>query len=104
MTVPVRHDEPDGPTIQLGVVRIRSTGEEPASDPLVMEQGGPGGSTIGFFPNQTRKLVEILKQRDIGWSNSVARNTLSRGWIAARKGTRTISPWPRAKPRMTAAT
>ena len=65
MTVPVRHDEPDGPTIQLGVVRIRSTGEEPASDPLVMEQGGPGGSTIGFFPNQTRKLVEILNQRDI---------------------------------------
>ena len=65
MTVPVRHGEPDGPTIQLGVVRIRSTGEEPASDPLVMEQGGPGGSTIGFFPNQIRKLLEVLNQRDI---------------------------------------
>ena len=65
VTVPVRHENPDGPTIQLGVVRIRSTGEGPASDPLVMEQGGPGGSTIGFFPNQIRKLVEILNQRDI---------------------------------------
>ena len=67
VTVPVRHDNPDGPTIQLGVVRIRSIAEKPASDPVLFEQGGPGGSTIGFFASagQIAKMLEFLKARDV---------------------------------------
>jgi pimeloyl-ACP methyl ester carboxylesterase len=67
VTVPALHDEPDGDTIELAVVRIRSIADKPAADPLFMEQGGPGGSTISYFPSPTLlpKLLEILKTRDI---------------------------------------
>jgi pimeloyl-ACP methyl ester carboxylesterase len=30
-----------------------------------MEQGGPGGSTVGFFPGRIGELIKILEQRDI---------------------------------------
>jgi heat shock protein HslJ len=46
VTVPEFHSQPDGPTIQVAVVRARSNGDSPAADPLFMEQGGPGGSSI----------------------------------------------------------
>jgi pimeloyl-ACP methyl ester carboxylesterase len=50
VTVPEFHSQPDGPTIQVAVVRTRSSGENPAPDPLFMEQGGPGGSTLDIYP------------------------------------------------------
>src|SRR5262245_39165083 len=46
LTVPEQHSRPDGPTIALGVVILKSNGPSPRPDPLVMAQGGPGGSTI----------------------------------------------------------
>ncbi|MFN8498365.1 MAG: alpha/beta hydrolase [Anaerolineae bacterium] len=49
LTVPAHHAAPDGPTIKLAVAVIKSTGESPAPDPLVMLQGGPGGSTIDTY-------------------------------------------------------
>ena len=49
LTVPERHSQPDGPTIRLGVAIIPSRSATPAPDPLVMAQGGPGGSTLDFF-------------------------------------------------------
>lgn len=52
VTVPEQHSLQDGRTIELAVVRIRSTGETPADDPLFVEQGGPGDSTIGVIVNQ----------------------------------------------------
>lgn len=39
-----QHAAPDGPTIELSVAIVRSTGDSPAPDPLVMFTGGPGGN------------------------------------------------------------
>lgn len=49
LTVPELHAKPDGPTIQLAVMIIHSTGSNPVATPLVMLQGGPGGSTIDTY-------------------------------------------------------
>lgn len=49
LTVPEQHARPDGPSIQLAVMIIKSTAASPAPDPLVLLQGGPGGSTIETY-------------------------------------------------------
>lgn len=61
VTVPEQHGQPQGRTIQLGVIRTRSTGKTPAADPLFVEQGGPGGTTIGVFANQVLPSYPELK-------------------------------------------
>lgn len=43
LVVPLKHAEPDGPTINLAVVRLKSTSPHPAEEPLVVLNGGPGG-------------------------------------------------------------
>ncbi len=69
VTVPERHAKPKGRTIQLGVVRTRSTGKTPAADPLFVEQGGPGDSTIGDIANgalpKYPELPALLQSRDL---------------------------------------
>ncbi len=69
LTVPEFHQQPAGPTIQVAVVRVRSSGDNPAPDPLFMEQGGPGGSSIELFANQAipafPKMKELLNSRDL---------------------------------------
>lgn len=69
VTVPEQHALPKGPSIQLAVVRMRSTGSNPAPDPLFVEQGGPGDSTIGVIVDQVYpnlpELREVLKGRDL---------------------------------------
>ncbi|HWQ11375.1 MAG TPA: alpha/beta hydrolase, partial [Roseiflexaceae bacterium] len=49
LTVPEEHAHPEGPTIRLAVAIVKSQDPSPAPDPLVMLQGGPGGSTIDYF-------------------------------------------------------
>ena len=49
VTVPLRHADPDGPTIRLAVVVLPAVDADPAADPLFMAQGGPGASTIDTF-------------------------------------------------------
>lgn len=49
LTVPEEHANPNGPTIRLAVAIIKSADPKPAPDPLVMLQGGPGGSAIDTF-------------------------------------------------------
>ncbi len=69
VTVPERHKQPNGRTIQLAVVRTRSIGDHPAPDPLLIEQGGPGGTTIGIFPTKGLPFLPILprmlQERDL---------------------------------------
>lgn len=69
VTVPERHSKQDGRTIELGVVRTRSIGNNPAPDPLFVEQGGPGSTTIGVFVNQVlpsyTELPALLQSRDL---------------------------------------
>jgi pimeloyl-ACP methyl ester carboxylesterase len=64
LTVPEQHSQPAGPTIELGVVILKSTGASPRPDPLVMAQGGPGGSTIHTY---TTLLLNspLRRERDI---------------------------------------
>ncbi len=69
VTAPELHAAPQGRTIQLAVVRIRSTSQRPAADPLFVEQGGPGDSTIGVIVNWAvptlPELQAVLKSRDL---------------------------------------
>ncbi|MBZ0307069.1 MAG: alpha/beta hydrolase, partial [Anaerolineae bacterium] len=48
VTVPEEHALPNGNTIRLATVLIHSSDSSPET-PLVMAQGGPGGSTIDLF-------------------------------------------------------
>lgn len=50
VTVPERHSDPNGPTIQLAVAVLPGIGAASAPDPLFMAQGGPGGSSLELFP------------------------------------------------------
>jgi len=61
VTVPERHGQPRGRTIQLAVVRTRTSSKAPAEDPLFVLQGGPGDSGIGVFVNQVLPLFPELK-------------------------------------------
>jgi pimeloyl-ACP methyl ester carboxylesterase len=49
LITPEFHDQPDGDTIQLAIVILKSTSDNPAPDPLVLTQGGPGGSGIDLY-------------------------------------------------------
>lgn len=69
VTAPEQHAQPQGRSIQLAVVRIRSTSRSPAPDPLFVEQGGPGDSTIGIIVDWAvptlPELQAVLKTRDL---------------------------------------
>jgi pimeloyl-ACP methyl ester carboxylesterase len=64
LIVPERHEDPDGPTIRLGVAIIYSPEVNPAPDPLVMLQGGPGGSAIDTY-TQLLPRSDLIADRDI---------------------------------------
>lgn len=68
VTVPEQHEQPQGETIQLGVVRTRSTSRTPAADPLFVEQGVPGNTTIGVFANGALPEFPELKTFQAGSS------------------------------------
>lgn len=69
VAVPERHSQSDGPTIQVAVVRTRSIGNNPAPDPLFMENGGPGSPTIKTFAGDVLPnfsvLPALLQERDL---------------------------------------
>jgi pimeloyl-ACP methyl ester carboxylesterase len=69
VTVPVRHANPTGKTLQLAVIKYASRSTTPAADPLVMVTGGPGGSAVDLFPRvlayEALGTARILDQRDI---------------------------------------
>lgn len=63
LTVPERYEQPDGPTIQLAVMIVKSTAARPAPDPIVMLQGGPGGSTIDTYAQLLFSTAADLRAR-----------------------------------------
>ncbi|MCG8348676.1 MAG: alpha/beta hydrolase [Chloroflexales bacterium] len=65
LTTPARHANPDGPTIRLAVAILKSQALNPAPDPLVMLQGGPGGSTIDTYFEILLSDPSFLPNRDI---------------------------------------
>lgn len=46
VTVPEDRTQAGGPSIKLAVVVLLATGDDPAPDPLVLMEGGPGAPTI----------------------------------------------------------
>ncbi|NJL34648.1 MAG: alpha/beta fold hydrolase, partial [Chloroflexaceae bacterium] len=56
--VPAEYDTPGSRTLRLGVVRFLATTANPATTPLVLAQGGPGGSTIDTY-------LQILPQSSL---------------------------------------
>lgn len=50
VTVPERHDQPNGRVIRLPVGVIRAKTDAPNPDPLFLAQGGPGGDAFAIFP------------------------------------------------------
>ncbi|MBN2550876.1 MAG: alpha/beta fold hydrolase [Anaerolineales bacterium] len=65
LTVPLEHANPSGPTIQLAVAIIKSKEASPKPDPLVMAQGGPGGSTIDTYAEPLLTRSSLRADRDI---------------------------------------
>ncbi len=74
LIVPERHANPDGPTIRLAVAILKSHSANPAPDPVIYLEGGPGGSPLKSpdlwwsspFRNQ-RDLI-LVDQRGTGYS------------------------------------
>ena len=64
VSVPERHDKPEGPVIRLPVAILRATTDTPYPDPLFMAQGGPGGDAFGIFPILIGQNANVLN-RDI---------------------------------------
>ncbi len=50
VSVPERHENPNGPSIRLPVAILRSTSSDTHPDPLFLAQGGPGGDAFEVFP------------------------------------------------------
>jgi pimeloyl-ACP methyl ester carboxylesterase len=63
--VPEAHSNPGGPTIKLAIAIIKSRASEPNPDPLVMAQGGPGGSTIETYAETLLSKRNFISDRDI---------------------------------------
>jgi pimeloyl-ACP methyl ester carboxylesterase len=63
--VPEDYANPAGPAIELAVAVIKSKQATPEADPLIMEQGGPGGSTIDTFLKQFTYDDRLRANRDI---------------------------------------
>lgn len=80
LKVPLDHAKPDGPRIELAVVRKPATGGAARIGSLVLNPGGPGGSGLGFaqyaastYPADVRKRFDIVgfDPRGVGRSTPV---------------------------------
>lgn len=65
LTVPEQYAVPDGPTIRLAVAILRSQDPDKRPDPLVMLQGGPGGSTIDTYTQILPAAERFPGNRDV---------------------------------------
>jgi pimeloyl-ACP methyl ester carboxylesterase len=65
LTVPEEHANPNGPSLKLAVAIIKRKASTPNPDPLVMAQGGPGGSTIETYAQTILSKPNFVPDRDI---------------------------------------
>ena len=66
VTVPEEHAIDNDRTIRLAVAIVKATGDDPAPDPMVIESGGPGGSSIASAPAMfSGQFADIREKRDI---------------------------------------
>jgi pimeloyl-ACP methyl ester carboxylesterase len=65
LSVPESHSRPDGQHLRLLVVRVSSIGRAPRPDPVVLAQGGPGGSTIDSYLSRLDSQPFLREDRDV---------------------------------------
>ena len=62
LEVPLDHDDPDGPQIEIAMTRVRATGGDRIGS-LLFNPGGPGGSGIGFLTGAAALVPAELAAR-----------------------------------------
>ena len=65
LAVPLDPVAPDGPTIDLFVARIAALSAEPRPDPLLLINGGPGGSTVDLYLQLRGAFEPARRDRDV---------------------------------------
>ena len=65
LTVPADPQRPDGEQLELAVARIPALAATPLPDPLVLIQGGPGGSSIDMYLSMSGALTGLRRNRDV---------------------------------------
>ncbi|MEM6575426.1 MAG: alpha/beta hydrolase, partial [Pseudomonadota bacterium] len=65
LTVAENPQRPEGATVDLFVARIPARAPTPAGDPLVVIQGGPGGSSVELYVSMAAAFQSVRKSRDI---------------------------------------
>lgn len=65
LAVPANPDEPDGERLELAVARIPALAATPLPDPIVLIQGGPGGSSIDLYLSMRGALTGLRRNRDV---------------------------------------
>ena len=65
LRVPADPDAPDGERLELAVARIPALATTPLPDPIVLIQGGPGGSSIELYLSMRGALTGLRRNRDI---------------------------------------
>lgn len=63
--VPENPADPNGPTINLHFLRIKAVNARPQADPLVLIQGGPGGSSQIMAYSLYRYFASVRQNRDL---------------------------------------
>jgi pimeloyl-ACP methyl ester carboxylesterase len=80
LVVPENRANPTGPTVRLAVGRFKATAANPAPDPILYLEGGPGGSPLRAYTKNfdiyfgayaQKRDVILLDQRGTGYSTPV---------------------------------
>jgi pimeloyl-ACP methyl ester carboxylesterase len=86
LTVPQRHERPEGPSLTLRFVRFKSTNPQPGA-PIVYLAGGPGGSGIDAAKGirydlflALREVADVIALDQRGTGQSTFHPELSRPW------------------------
>jgi pimeloyl-ACP methyl ester carboxylesterase len=121
LTVPLDHARPAGPTITLHVAIYASTAAQPADDPIVYLEGGPGGHALArvalmydawFLPLLAERPLIVVDQRGAGASRPALDcpelSELGYAWLdealdAAGRDERWNEAWRRCASRLRAA-
>ena len=65
VTVPEDHTRPGSPSIQLAVAIVYSVSGDPAPDPVLFIDGGPGGRTLDSMSFWLESINPLLARRDV---------------------------------------
>ncbi|OAH14452.1 alpha/beta hydrolase [Streptomyces jeddahensis] len=65
LRVPLDYAKPDGETIDIALIRARSTGEGKRIGSLLFNFGGPGGSGVGMLPSFADQYGTLRERYDL---------------------------------------